>query len=331
MKLPGKSVVAEGSGFDNSLVLGERTRRLRVRFFGVSLLAVLSVGLFAGEAAAADTTRPSRPGGLARAAATETTMRVTWRASSDNVAVKEYRLWRNGTLAGTTTGLAYTFTGLRCDTNYIVMVSAMDMSGNKSLPAAIFAKTAECGSDAPVCPTPATVLGLLLEHQTLAYGCGWPQGHHARLLVESIRLYMGLRRSKLDSWRARRWHDVAMAELQAAISMPGAWNPATRALQPSTAGMAALEKIHRVIRILHYHNAELFEVSKSEKWALTAVTWYIAASRYNVSAATPGFNSTVLAHAAVDLRRGDIDFFGSNCYRAAGRYIKATKRLSGLA
>lgn len=312
-------------------MLGERTRWLRIRLFSVGLLAVLSVGLFAGEAAAADTTRPSRPGGLARTDATETTLRVTWRASSDNVGVKEYRLWRNGTLAGTTNGLAYTFTGLKCGTSYIIMVSAMDSSGNKSLPAAIFAKTADCGSDTPVCPTPATVLGLLLEHQALAYGCGWPQGHHAKVLVESIRVYMGLRRSKLDSWRARRWHDVAMAELQAAVNMPGAWNAATRALQPNAAGIAALEKIHRVIRILHYHNAELYEVSKSEKWALTAVTWYIAASRYNVSAATPGFNPTVLANAAVDLRRGDIDFFASNCYGAAGRYIKATKRLTGLA
>lgn len=312
-------------------MLGERTCRLRIRLFGVGLLALLSVGLFAGEAAAADTQRPSRPPGLARADATETTMRVTWRASSDNVAVKEYRLWRNGTLAGTTAALAYTFTGLRCGTSYIVMVSAIDFSGNKSLPTAIFGKTAECGSDTPVCPTPATVLGLLLEHQALAYGCGWPQGHHAKLLVESIRLYMGLRRSKLDSWRARKWHDVAMAELQAAISMPGGWNSATRALQPTAAGIAALEKIHRVIRILHYHNAELFEVSKSEKWALTAVTWYIAASRYNISAATPGFNPTVLGNAATDLRRGDIDFFASNCYSAAGRYIKATKRLTGVA
>jgi hypothetical protein len=312
-------------------VLGERARRFRIRFLGVGVLMVLCAGLFAGEAAAADTRRPVKPSGLARTDATETTLRVSWRASSDNVGVKEYRLWRNGTLAGTTTGLAFTFTGLTCGTSYIVMVSAMDSAGNKSLPAAIFAKTAACGSDKPLCATPATVLGLLVEHRTLEYGCGWPQGHYARFLVDSIRQYMGLRRSKLDTWRARKWHDVAMAELQAAVNMAGAWNTSTGQLQPNAAGMAALGKIHRVIRILHYHNAELFEVSKSEKWALTAVTWYVAASRYNAAAATPGFNANVLANAKVDLRRGDADFFASNCYGAAGRYIKAVQRLSGLA
>jgi hypothetical protein len=311
-------------------VLGERTRRFRIRLFGVGVLAIVSVGLLAGEAGAADSKRPVKPSGLARTDATETTLRVGWRASSDNVGVKEYRLWRNGTLAGTTTGLGYTFTGLACGTSYIVMVSAMDAAGNKSLPAAIFAKTAACGSDAPVCATPATVLGLLSEHRTLEYGCGWPQGHYARFLVDSIRGYMGLRRGKLDTWRARKWHDVAMAELQAAVNMPGAW-ASTGALQPNAAGMAALGKIYRVIRVLHYNNPELFEVSKSEKWALTAVTWYVAASRYNIAAATAGFNPTVLANAKSDLRRGDSDFFSSNCYGAAGRYINAVKKLTGLA
>lgn len=331
MKLAGQSVVAGGLPFDNASVPKWGTTFRFRRLLGVAALAALCAALVAGEAVAADMQRPSRPSGLARTNATETTLRVAWRASSDNVGVKEYRLWRNGTIAGTTTGLAHTFTGLRCGTSYIIMVSATDAAGNQSLPAAIFAPTAACGSDTPACATPATVFGLLLEHQTMEYGCGWPQGYHAKWAVESIRAYMGLRRAKLSTWRARKWHDVAMSELQAAITMPGAWNSTTGALQPNAAGMAVLGKIHRVIRVVHYNNPELFEVTKSEKWALTAVTWYVAASRYNVAWATPGFNSVALANAKVDLQRGDIDFFGSNCYRAAGRYISATKKLSGFA
>jgi hypothetical protein len=323
--------VAGDSALDNPGVPRWGTGRFRIRRFGVAALAVLCVGLFAGEAAAADGKRPSRPSGLVRVSATETTLKVSWKAASDNVGIKEYRLWRNGTLAGTPSGLSYTFTGLKCGTTYIVMVSAIDAAGNKSLPAAIFASTAACGSDTPACATPATIFGLLLEHQTMEYGCGWPQGYHAKWAVESIRAYLGMRRAKLDSWRARKWHDVAMAELQAAITMPGAWNSSTGALQPNAAGMAVLAKIHRVIRVVHYNNAELFEVTKAEKWALTAVTWYMAASRYNVAAGTPGFNQTILANAKVDLQRGDIDFFQSNCYRAAGRYVTAIKKLSGLA
>lgn len=307
------------------------TLRARLRVIGVAGLAILCTALFAGEAAAADKKRPTKPSGLVRTSATEATLGVSWRPSTDNVAVKEYRLWRNGTSAGATTGLAYTLTGLRCGTSYIVMVSALDGAGNRSLTTALFAATAACGSNTLDCVTPKTVYGLLLEHPAMAYGCGWPEGYHARSAVESIRAYLGLRRVLLRSWRAKKWHDVAMAELQAAITMAGAWNATTGELQPNAAGMAALGKIYRVIRVVHYNNAELFEVTKAEKWALTAVTWYVAASRYNVAAATPGFNHTVLANAKVDLQRGDTDFFATNCYRAAGRYVTATKKLAGYA
>jgi hypothetical protein len=306
-------------------VLRAKTRRLR-------LPAVLAVGLalsalVASNASAADTSRPSRPSGLAKTAATETTVTLSWRASSDNVGVKGYRIFRNGSLAGTVTGLTYVMNGLKCDTAYIVMVSAYDNAGNKSLPAAIFAKTAACGSDAPPCPTPSTVFSLLLEHQ-ITYGCSWPGGVYAKQALQSVRIMLAGRAIKLDTWRGKKWHKIALAELDAATGMANAWD-SQGVLRTNSAGLAAQYKIGRVIRILQWNNPELFEVSKSEKWALTAISWYMAASEYNRKYAIYGATPT-MNRAHTDLKRADADFFTQVCYRAWGRYRQVWQRVTGL-
>lgn len=289
------------------------------------LIAILGAALLAGEATAADTKRPSVPPGLAKAASTETTLSLSWRASDDNVGVKGYRVYRNGTSAGTANGLTYKLTGLKCNTTYIVMVSAYDAAGNTSLPAAVFAKTAACGSAAPACATPNTVFGLLLEHE-IQYGCTWPAGVFAKQAIHSVRVKLS--NYKLDTWRAKKWQKVALDELAAVNGMSGAWG-SKGVLQANAAGLKVQYKLGRVIRILQWHNPELFEASKSEKWALTAISWYIAASDYNKKYAiygpTPAMNR---AHA--DLKSADSDFFAVVSYRAWGRYRQAWQRVNGL-
>ena len=306
---------------------------LRKRLLGpllpATVIAAIACGaFFAGPALAADNSRPSKPGSLTKTAATEKTVSLSWRASTDNAGVKGYRIYRNGSLAGTvTSGLSFVMSGLRCDTAYIVMVSAYDAAGNKSLPATIFAKTAACGSDQSPCPTPSTVLGLLLEHE-IQYGCTWPGGIYAKQAIQSVRVLLAARGSTLDTWRGKKWHKVALEELDAATSKAGAWN-SNGVLQPNAAGLVVQYKIGRVIRILHWHNPELFEVSKAEKWALTAISWYISASEYNrrfqIVGATPTMNA-----ALNDLKRADADFFSNVSYRAWGRYRQVWQRVNGL-
>jgi hypothetical protein len=307
---------------------------LRRGLFRLRLPAVIAVtlicgGIVAGTASAADRNRPSRPSALAKTGATETTVTISWRASTDNVGVKGYRIFRNGSLAGTTLApdVNYVMTGLHCNTTYIVMVSAYDAAGNKSLPAAIFAKTAACGSDEPPCPTPSTVFRLLLEHQ-ITYGCTWPGGVYARQAVQSVRIMLSARGIKLDTWRGKKWHRIALEELDAAANMAGAWN-SQGVLQTNSAGLAAQYKIGRVIRILQWNNPELFEVSKAEKWALTAISWYIAASEYNRNYAMYG-STPMMDSAHRDLKRADADFFTLVCYRAWGRYRQVWQRVNGL-
>jgi chitodextrinase len=302
-------------------------RRKSLRLPAILLALVACGAVLAGEAAGADNTRPSKPGGLTKTAATETTVSLSWRASTDNVGVTGYRVFRNGALVGSTTNRYYTITGLHCGTTYIVMVSAKDAAGNTSLPAAIFATTAACGSAEPACPTPSTVFMLLMEHQ-IQYGCSWPGGVYAKQALQSVRVFLAGRAVKLDTWRGKKWMNVALSELDAAINKSGAWS-SQGVLQPNANGLWVQYKIGRVIRVLHWNNPELFEVSKAEKWALTAISWYIAASEYNRHYAMVG-NTPTMARAHYDLKRADTDFFSLVCYRAWGRYRQVWQRVNGL-
>ena len=306
-----------------------RKRFVQLRLPAILAAALVVAAVVAGTAAGADHNRPSKPSGLARTAATETTLSLSWRASTDNVGVKGYRVYRNGTQVGTVLdGLAYVMTGLQCDTTYIVMVSAYDAAGNKSLPAAIFAKTAACGSDHPPCPTPSTVFRLLLEHQ-ITYGCTWPGGVFAKQAIHSVRVMLAARGGTLDTWRGKKWHKVALQELDAAANMSGAWR-SQGVLQPNAAGLKVQYKIGRVIRVLQWNNPELFEASKSEKWALTAISWYISASEYNRRLPAIGASSRTAQLSLADLKQADTDFYSLICYRAWGRYRQVWQRLNGL-
>jgi hypothetical protein len=80
----------------------------------------------------ADTIPPSTPGNFAVAATGGTTARATWTASTDNLAVAGYRVYRDGNLLGTTTGLLWNDTGLVPLSTYAYTVLAFDAAGNAS-------------------------------------------------------------------------------------------------------------------------------------------------------------------------------------------------------
>ena len=79
-----------------------------------------------------DTTPPTVPAGLAVTGVTTSTVTISWTASTDNVGVAGYKVFRNGTQVGTTAGTGYTDTGLTPATSYTYTVSAYDAAGNNS-------------------------------------------------------------------------------------------------------------------------------------------------------------------------------------------------------
>lgn len=79
-----------------------------------------------------DSTPPSVPTGVTLADITGGSMQVSWTASSDNVGVTAYQVYRNGVLAATASGTSTTLTQLSGATVYQVTVRAKDAAGNLS-------------------------------------------------------------------------------------------------------------------------------------------------------------------------------------------------------
>src|SRR5215831_4007322 len=128
-----------------------------------SIPAVTAIPLSAHNAAilvkaraAADTTAPSTPTGLAASAASPSQINLTWTASTDNVAVTGYRVYRGATLLATVgTVTTYQDTGLSPSTNYSYTVQALDAAGNASAQSAAASATTAATPDtvAPSTPT----------------------------------------------------------------------------------------------------------------------------------------------------------------------------------
>lgn len=79
-----------------------------------------------------DTTPPSSPTGLTASGTTSSSATLSWGASTDNVGVAGYDVYRNGTQVGSTTATSYTDTGLAPSTSYTYTVKAYDAAGNVS-------------------------------------------------------------------------------------------------------------------------------------------------------------------------------------------------------
>ena len=103
-----------------------------------------------------DTIVPSTPTGLAASAVSDTRINVNWSASTDNVGVTGYRVFRNGSLL-TTLGNVTTFqnTGLNPVTTYTYRVRALDAAGNVSAQSNAASATTQATPDttAPTTPT----------------------------------------------------------------------------------------------------------------------------------------------------------------------------------
>ena len=87
---------------------------------------------YLGPTGGPDTEPPTVPTNVQATALSSTQIRITWTASTDNVGVTGYRIYRNGTQVGTSVVAGYTDTGLTPSTTYSYTVSAYDAAGNNS-------------------------------------------------------------------------------------------------------------------------------------------------------------------------------------------------------
>ena len=145
-----------------------------------------------------------------------------WTASTDNVGVAGYRVFRGGTQVATTTSTSYTFTGLACGTSYDLGVEALDDAQNVSSRTPLTASSGACDTTAPTVSitTPSsgdTVAGSTAVGASASDANGrrgrpvqarWEQPRqrrHGQPVLDRLERRRGrARRSHADRGRARR-------------------------------------------------------------------------------------------------------------------------------
>ena len=109
-------------------------------FFLATLMTAAGIGCggSGGGGSAADTTPPSAPTGLTAVAASDSRIDLTWAASTDNVGVAGYNVYRAASASGapakigTSAANSYSDTGLTASTTYYYTVTAFDAANNES-------------------------------------------------------------------------------------------------------------------------------------------------------------------------------------------------------
>jgi len=91
--------------------------------------AVYGIAIFSSSP---DTQAPSAPGNLAVSTKTAVTVSLAWNASTDNVGVSGYDVFRGGAKVGASAANSFTDSGLTPSTAYSYTVQAFDAAGNRS-------------------------------------------------------------------------------------------------------------------------------------------------------------------------------------------------------
>ncbi|MBM2822873.1 MAG: Conserved putative secreted protein [Thermoleophilia bacterium] len=126
-----------------------RTYTVGVRAYDVAGNSSAWVSFYVTTSQCGDVSAPTAPTGLTQTDRTVSTMSLAWSASTDNVGVARYAVFRNGAELGSTTGQSYALSGLACATSYEVGVDAVDGAGNRSARASATLSTASCVTPPP--------------------------------------------------------------------------------------------------------------------------------------------------------------------------------------
>jgi chitodextrinase len=140
---------------------------------GTGISVVENGGIATGTSPCiADTQAPSVPSGLAAIAIDANSARITWTASTDNVGVLGYRVYRGGTqIAEVTSGTSYTDNALLAQTAYVYKLRAYDAAGNVSTDSASVGVTtpAPVDTQAPSVPVGLSSSGVTTNAATVAW------------------------------------------------------------------------------------------------------------------------------------------------------------------
>jgi chitodextrinase len=133
--------------------------------------SAVSSAITVTTAAAVDATPPTVPAGLTSSAITQTTLTLSWLASTDIVGVTGYKIFKNGSQIGTSVTTNFSVTGLTASTLYLFTVSAYDAAGNNSAVSSTLSVLTSTPIDiiAPTVPTINSASGITQNAITISW------------------------------------------------------------------------------------------------------------------------------------------------------------------
>ncbi len=147
--------------------------------YSFTVAAYDAAGNVSGQSSAAsvttqpvpDTAAPSVPGGVTATVVSQAQINLAWSASTDNVGVTGYRVYRSGTQIGTSTTPSYSVSGLTAGTSYSFTVVAYDAAGNVSGQSGAAGATTQAAPDtaAPTVPGSLTATAVSQTQINLAW------------------------------------------------------------------------------------------------------------------------------------------------------------------
>ena len=118
----------------------------------------------------ADSQAPTAPSNVSATSRTATSIALGWTASTDNVGVVGYGLYKGGVSSGASTSPSAIFSGLTCNTSYTLAVDAYDAAGNRSPKSTVLVSTTACpDTTPPTAPTGVVATGVSQTGLTLAW------------------------------------------------------------------------------------------------------------------------------------------------------------------
>jgi chitodextrinase len=137
----------------------------------------------------ADTTPPTTPAGLSASTASSSQINLTWTASTDNVSVTGYRVYRGGALLAALAAVTgYQDTGLSPSTTYSYTVQAFDAAGNASAQSTAASATTSPVADTAAPSTPAGVVATAVSSSQISLA--WTASTD-NVAVTAYRVYRG--------------------------------------------------------------------------------------------------------------------------------------------
>jgi hypothetical protein len=106
----------------------------------------------------ADATAPSVPTNLTAKAVSSSQIDLAWTASTDNVGVAGYKVYRGGSLVATVSKTSYSDAGLTASTSYTYKVAAYDSAGNTSAQSSSASATTLSSSSSTTTTTTAVIV-----------------------------------------------------------------------------------------------------------------------------------------------------------------------------